>query len=173
MIDVGGAKSYIYGDDDLNTPADETFRTNVASYKVHPRYTGPNSWQTGYDVAVITTADDLPVPENQWEKVAGSKDNGFTQAGKSGTVFGYGRTAANGGSGVLYKTTLPVNDANNCQVFNVRVNPDVMVCTGYNDGSHRHLAVATAAVRTLWTEWLPGSSRGAPAAVTGTASWRG
>ncbi|ALG15084.1 trypsin-like serine protease [Kibdelosporangium phytohabitans] len=134
MIDVGGAKSYIYGDDDLNTAGDETFRTNVASYKVHPRYTGPNSWQTGYDVAVITTADDLPVPENQWAKVAGSSDSALTQPGKSGTAFGYGRTSANGGSGVLYKSTMPVNDANNCQVFNVRVNPDVMVCIGYDNG---------------------------------------
>ncbi|ONI81429.1 peptidase S1 [Actinosynnema sp. ALI-1.44] len=134
MIDVGGAKSYIYGDDDLNTAGDETFRTNVASYKVHPRYTGPNSWQNGYDVAVITTADDLPVPENQWAKVAGSGDSALTQPGKSGTAFGYGRTSASGGSGVLYKATMPVNDANNCQVFNVRVNPDVMVCIGYDNG---------------------------------------
>ncbi|WHT16446.1 serine protease [Crossiella sp. CA-258035] len=134
MIDVGGAKSYIYGDDDLTTAGDETFRTNVTSFKAHPRYTGPNSWQTGYDVAVITTADDLPVPESQWAKVAGSGDTGLTQPGKSGTVFGYGRTTSSGGSGALYKTTLPVNDAKDCQVFNVRVNPDVMVCTGYDNG---------------------------------------
>ncbi|MGW0519620.1 trypsin-like serine protease [Crossiella sp. NPDC003009] len=134
MIDATGAKSYIYGDDDLNTAGDETFRTKVTSFKAHPRYTGPGSWQTGYDVAVITTADDLPVPESQWAKVAGSGDTGLTQPDKSGTVFGYGRTSSSGGSGALYKTTLPVNDAKNCQVFNVRVNPDVMVCTGYDNG---------------------------------------
>ncbi|WP_409496691.1 trypsin-like serine protease [Amycolatopsis sp. cmx-11-12] len=134
MIDVGGAKSYLYGDDDLNTPGDETFRTPVASYKVHPRYTGPNSWQTGYDVAVITTETDLPVPESQWAKVAGSGDAGLTAPGKSGTAVGYGKTSSGGGSGVLYKTTMPVNDGNNCQVFNVRVNPDLMVCVGYDDG---------------------------------------
>ncbi|GAA2808588.1 trypsin-like serine protease [Crossiella cryophila] len=134
MIDVGGAKSYVYGDDDLTSPGGETFRTKVASHKVHPRYTGPNSWQTGYDVAVITTEDDLPVPESQWAKVAGSGDSALTAPGKSGTVVGYGKTAASGGSGVLYKTTLPVNDAKNCQVFNIKVNPDVMVCIGFDDG---------------------------------------
>ncbi|WP_433335919.1 trypsin-like serine protease [Spirillospora sp. CA-294931] len=134
MIDVGGAKSYIYGDDDLNTAGDETFKTKVASYKAHPKYTGPNSWQQGYDVAVITTEDDLPVPQSQWAKVAGSGDSALTQPGKSGVALGYGKTSSGGSSGVLYKATLPVNDANDCQVFNVRVNPDVMVCIGYNDG---------------------------------------
>ncbi|WP_229784298.1 S8 family serine peptidase [Pilimelia anulata] len=135
MIDVGGAKSYVYGDDDLTSAGDETFRTAVASYKVHPRYTGPNSWQQGYDVAVITTADDLPVPQSQWVKVAGSADSALTEPGKSGTAIGYGKTAAGGGSGVLYRTTLPINEASGCNVFGaVKVNPAVMVCIGYNDG---------------------------------------
>ncbi|GLW93413.1 trypsin-like serine protease [Actinokineospora globicatena] len=134
MIDAAGAKHYLYGDDDLNTAGDESFRTKLASYKTHPKYTGTGGWQTGYDVAVVTTEDDLPVPESQWVKVAGSGDTALTQPGKSGTAVGYGRTSANGGSGVLYKTTLPVNDATNCQVFNIRVNPDLMLCIGYDDG---------------------------------------
>ncbi|MCP2267994.1 trypsin-like serine protease [Actinokineospora diospyrosa] len=134
MIDATGAKHYLYGDDDLNTTGDETFRTKLLSFKAHPKYSGTGGWQTGYDVAVVTTEDDLPVPESQWAKVAGSGDSALTQPGKNGTAVGYGRTSANGGSGVLYKTALPVNDANNCQVFNTRVNPDLMVCIGYNDG---------------------------------------
>ncbi|HET6287961.1 MAG TPA: trypsin-like serine protease, partial [Amycolatopsis sp.] len=58
MVDTTGAKSYFYGDDDLNTPGDETFRTAVASFKTHPGYTGSGGWRTGYDVAVVTTVDD-------------------------------------------------------------------------------------------------------------------
>ncbi|WP_406294396.1 trypsin-like serine protease [Embleya sp. NBC_00888] len=134
MIDVSGDKSYLYGDDDLNTAGDESFRTKVASYKVHPRYTGPNSWQSGYDVAVVTTVDDIPVPANQWAKVAGSSDEALTRPGKSGTAIGWGKVSGSGSSGVLNKTTMPVNDAADCQVFDIRVNPDVMVCVGYNDG---------------------------------------
>ncbi|WP_433328255.1 trypsin-like serine protease [Spirillospora sp. CA-294931] len=134
MIDATGDKSYIYGDDDLNTPGDETFRTAVASFKAHPGYTGSGGWRTGYDVAVVTTVDDLPVPESQWAKVAGSGDAALTQPGKSGTSLGYGRTSSGGGSGELRKTTLPVNDPKNCQVFDIKVNGDLMVCAGYNDG---------------------------------------
>ncbi|GGS60043.1 trypsin-like serine protease [Actinokineospora fastidiosa] len=134
MVDATGAKSYIYGDDDLNTPGDETFRTAVASFKTHPGYTGSGGWRTGYDVAVVTTVDDLPVPESQWAKVAGSGDSALTQPGKSGLSLGYGKTSSGGGSGELRKTTLPVNDPNSCQVFDIRVNGDLMVCTGYNDG---------------------------------------
>lgn len=134
MIDVSGEKSYLYGDDDLNSPGDESFRTKVASYKAHPKYTGPNSWRQGYDVAVVTTADDIPVPESQWAKVAGSADAALTEPGKSGTALGYGKVAAGGSSGVLYKTTMPVNDVSRCQVFDIKVDPDVMVCAGYDDG---------------------------------------
>ncbi|MGW5049935.1 trypsin-like serine protease [Actinokineospora sp. NPDC004072] len=134
MVDTTGAKSYIYGDDDLNTPGDETFRTAVASFKTHPGYTGSGGWRTGYDVAVVTTADDIPVPESQWAKVAGSGDAALTQPGKTGVSLGYGKTSSGGGSGELRKTTLPVNDPGSCQVFDIRVNGDLMVCTGYNDG---------------------------------------
>jgi len=134
MIDSTGAKSYIYGDDDLTTPGDETFRTAVDSFKTHPRHTGSGGWRTGYDVAVVTTVDDLPVPEDQWAEVAGSGDGALTQPGKSGISLGYGKTTTSGGSGVLRETTLPVNDPGGCQVFDIRVNGDLMVCTGYNDG---------------------------------------
>lgn len=161
MIDVGGDKSYIYGDDDLNSAGDETFRTKVKEFKTHPNYSGPGGWQTGYDVAVITTEDDIPVPESQWAKVAGSGDTGLTQPGKNGTVLGYGRTSASGGSGALYKADMPVNDANNCQVFNTRVNPDLMVCIGYRDG---HVATCS------------GDSGGpftVDGFIVGTVSWGG
>lgn len=134
MIDTSGEKSYLYGDDDLNSPGDESFRTKVASYQAHPKYTGPNSWRQGYDVAVVTTEDDIPVPESQWAKVAGSADAALTEPGKSGTALGYGKVAAGGSSGVLYKATMPINDASRCQVFDIKVNPEVMVCVGYDDG---------------------------------------
>ncbi|KUF18059.1 trypsin-like serine protease [Streptomyces silvensis] len=134
MIDATGDKSYLYGDDDLNSPGDESFRTEVTSYKAHPKYSGANGWRQGYDVAVVTTADDIPVPESQWAKVAGSADAALTEPGRSGTALGYGKVAAGGSSGVLYKATMPVNDAGRCQVFDIKVNPDVMVCAGYDDG---------------------------------------
>ncbi|MEU7479799.1 serine protease [Lentzea sp. NPDC042327] len=134
MVDATGAKSYVYGDDDLNTPGDETFRTAVESFKTHPGYTGSGGWRTGYDVAVVTTADDLPVPQSQWAAVAGSGDSALTRPGGAGFSLGYGKTSSAGGSGELRKTTLPVNDPAGCQVFDIRVNGDLMVCTGYDDG---------------------------------------
>lgn len=48
MIDVGGDKSYLYGDDDLNSPGDEQWRSPVTKFTKHPNYTGPG-WKTGYD----------------------------------------------------------------------------------------------------------------------------
>ncbi|GLZ38019.1 trypsin-like serine protease [Actinokineospora sp. NBRC 105648] len=134
MIDAVGDKSYIYGDDDLNSPGDETFRTKVASFKTHPNYTGNGGWKTGWDVAVVTTADDLPVPEAQWAKVAGSGDTALSAPGKSALSLGYGKTSSSGGSGELRKTTLPINDPSGCNVFDIKVNGDLMVCSGYNDG---------------------------------------
>ncbi|TDD28701.1 trypsin-like serine protease [Actinomadura sp. KC06] len=130
MIDVTGAKSYVYGDDDLNSSGDEVFRTKVAKFVTHPQYRQANDWKKGYDVAVVTTEDDIPVPQSQWAKVAGSGDSALTQPGKSGVVLGFGKHQP----GELYTTTLPINDPNGCQVFDVRVNGEVMLCTGYDDG---------------------------------------
>ncbi|GAB3885903.1 hypothetical protein GCM10029964_049320 [Kibdelosporangium lantanae] len=134
MIDVTGDKSYLYGDDDLGSAGDELWKSKVTEYKVHPKYTGPNSWKTGYDVAIVTVADDIPVPEAQWAKFATSQDTALTQPGKQGTAVGYGKTSASGSLGVLYKTTLPINDPSTCQVFDVTVDANTMVCAGYNDG---------------------------------------
>ncbi|GAA0640313.1 hypothetical protein GCM10010174_73200 [Kutzneria viridogrisea] len=136
MIDAKGAKSYWYGSDDLNVVGSEKFRTKVTDYKVHPKYAGEGGWQTGYDVAVVTVADDLPVPQDKWAKFASSKDSALTAPGKEGTAVGYGKSTGTGSaSGVLKTTKLPINDADKvCQVFNIRVNPDLMVCAGYNDG---------------------------------------
>ncbi|WP_222853997.1 S8 family serine peptidase [Fodinicola acaciae] len=135
MIDVGGDKSYWYGSNDLNVVGSESFRTKVTDYKVHPKYTGPGSWKTGYDVAVVTVADDLPVPPEKWAKFATSADSALTQPGKQGITIGYGKSTGTGtAAGVLKKATLPINDASGCQVFDVQVNPDFMVCAGYDDG---------------------------------------
>lgn len=135
MIDVGGDKSYWYGSSDLNVVGSESFRTKVTEYKVHPKYTGTGSWKNGYDVAVITVADDLPVPQEKWAKFATSSDSALTQPGKQGLTVGYGKSTGTGtAAGVLKKATLPINAASGCQVFDVQVNPDTMVCAGYDDG---------------------------------------
>ncbi|MFI6290417.1 trypsin-like serine protease [Nonomuraea sp. NPDC050790] len=130
MIDVAGEKSYVYGDDDLTTAGDEAFRTRVDKFVTHPEYRQANDWRKGYDVAVVTTQDDLPVPRSQWARVAGSGDAALTQPGRTGIVLGFGKHQ----QGKLYSATLPVNDPGGCQVFDVSVNGDVMLCTGYDDG---------------------------------------
>ncbi|MGY0234201.1 S8 family serine peptidase [Longispora urticae] len=136
MIDVGGDKSYVYGDDDLNRPSTGEFKTRVASYKAHPGYTGSGSWQQGHDVAVITVADDLPVAAANWIKVASAANADLTRPGRQGVVLGYGQTVAGSASssGKVKKATLPINDASGCQVFNIPVDPQTMICAGYNDG---------------------------------------
>lgn len=134
MIDVGGDKSYLYGDDDLNSTGDEQWRSPVVAFTEHPNYTGPNGWQTGYDVAVVEVADDIPVPEDDWATFATSADEDLSQPGTETTTYGWGRTSGSGPLGVLHKTSLPINDADSCQVFDVRVDPATMICAGYDNG---------------------------------------
>ncbi|QSB04682.1 S1 family peptidase [Natronoglycomyces albus] len=134
MIDVSGAKSYLYGDDDLNSPGDELWRSEVVEYLPHPNYGGPNGWRQGHDVAIVTVADDIPVAPSDWVTVATSADSGLTQPGAEAFTLGFGQQSSGGASGVLMGTTLPINNHNDCQVFDVVVNPDQMICAGYNDG---------------------------------------
>ncbi|RZS39234.1 trypsin [Herbihabitans rhizosphaerae] len=134
MIDAQGEKSYLYGDDDLNTSGDETFKSKVVEFKAHPEYGGAGGWQQGHDVAVVTIADDVPISEDKFAKFATSNDSGLTQPGKEATAIGYGKTGPSGGSGKLMKTTMPINAAKDCQVFDIPVKDDQMICAGYDDG---------------------------------------
>ncbi|ADD44884.1 trypsin-like serine protease [Stackebrandtia nassauensis] len=134
MIDVGGAKSYLYGDDDLSSAGDEKWKSPVTKFTPHPDYGGSGGWRTGYDVAIVEVADDIPVPESDWAKFATSADADLSQPGRDSLTYGWGKTAANGTMGRLKKTTLPINDADSCQVFDVTVNPELMICAGYDDG---------------------------------------
>lgn len=134
MIDVGGDKSYLYGDDDLNSSGDEQWRSPVTKFTPHPSYGGSGGWRNGYDVAIVEVADDIPVPQSDWAAFATSADEDLSQPGREAETFGWGRTSASGPLGRLNKTTLPINDADSCQVFDVTVNPELMICAGYDDG---------------------------------------
>lgn len=118
MVDATGDKSYWYGSSDLNVVGSENFRTKVVEYKAHPNYSGSGGWQTGWDVAVVTVADDLPVPPEKWAKFATSGDSALTAPGKQATTIGYGKSTGTGSAaGVLKKASLPINDPSACQVL--------------------------------------------------------
>ncbi|MCE7006121.1 trypsin-like serine protease [Kibdelosporangium philippinense] len=130
--DAAGQKSFLYGLDDLN--AGGGFRTQVVEYKKHPRYV---NFDQGYDVAVVTTADDIPVRGGKYATVATSKDAGLEAPGKNGLGFGYGKKDFDDASRdvTLDKALLPiVNGAQQCQGVGAGFKAATMICAGYNDG---------------------------------------
>jgi hypothetical protein len=155
--DAAGEKSFLYGLDDLN--AGGGFRTNVVEYKKHPRYV---NFDQGYDVAVVTTADDIPVRGGKYAAVATSKDAGLEAPGKNGLGFGYGKKDFDDASRdvTLDKATLPiVNGDQVCQGVGAGFKSATMVCAGYADGR---------------TTILPGDSGGpliVDGKIIGLASW--
>ncbi|XVV01324.1 trypsin-like serine protease [Actinosynnema sp. CA-248983] len=155
--DAAGEKSFMYGLDDLNAPGG--FRTKVVEYKKHPKYV---NFDQGYDVAVVTVADDIPVRGGRYATFATSADSGLAAPGKSGLGFGYGKKDFNDTSRdvTLDKATLPiVNGDAQCQGVGAGFKSATMICAGYSDGR---------------VTILPGDSGGpllVDGKIVGVASW--
>ncbi|AJE81020.1 peptidase S1 and S6 chymotrypsin/Hap [Streptomyces albus] len=132
--DGEGAKSFFYGADDLTAPEGGT-RIDVASYTQHPKYQPPNGWQTGYDVAVVQTEQDIPVPDGGYAKFATSADEDLSRPGRSATAIGYGRTSdGENTTAHVKKAELPVVEGGGtCGSFG-NFDAAYMVCAGYADG---------------------------------------
>nr|WP_198151577.1 PKD domain-containing protein [Kibdelosporangium sp. MJ126-NF4]CEL16590.1 Chitinase [Kibdelosporangium sp. MJ126-NF4]CTQ89059.1 Chitinase (EC 3.2.1.14) [Kibdelosporangium sp. MJ126-NF4] len=134
--DGEGAKSMYYGSDDLTVAGSGT-KIAVKEYLQHPNYRPPNGWQTGWDVGIVVTETDIPVPAGyQYPRVAGSGDSALTRPGKNALLLGYGRVRDGENEfGHLKKVaSYPiVNGSNTCGSFG-SFNGDYMVCGGYQDG---------------------------------------
>lgn len=130
--DAAGEKSFLYGLDDLNSTGG--FRTKVLEYKKHPKYV---NFDQGYDVAVVTVADDIPVPGGAYAKFATSADTGSWKVGDNGLGFGYGKKDHDDASKdvTLDKATLPIVDgASKCLGVGAGFKAATMICAGYSDG---------------------------------------
>ncbi|WP_217370203.1 trypsin-like serine protease [Nonomuraea antri] len=155
--DAQGRKTFLYGLDDLN--ATGGFRTEVVEYKKHPRYV---NFDQGYDVAVVTVADDIPVPGGRYATFATSADAGLEAPGRNGLGFGYGKKDVDDASRdvTLDKATLPiVNGDQLCQGVGAGFKSATMICAGYSDGR---------------VTILPGDSGGpfiVDGKIVGLASW--
>ncbi|MFI6539798.1 trypsin-like serine protease [Nonomuraea sp. NPDC050547] len=155
--DAAGEKSFLYGLDDLN--AGGGFRTRVIEYKKHPRYV---TFDQGYDVAVVTVADDIPVPGGVYAQVATSADERLAVPGRDGVGYGYGKKDFNDTARdvTLDKATLPVVDGERlCQGVGAGFKAATMICAGYGDGR---------------VSILPGDSGGPliiDGKIVGVASW--
>jgi hypothetical protein len=90
--DAQGEKSYLYGLDDLTDEGGT--RLEVESYIQHPRYV---NFDQGYDVAVVTMKQDIPVPNGEYAEFAtsGPKYDDLNQPGKTGIGVGYEKKTHN------------------------------------------------------------------------------
>ncbi|MFI6316203.1 trypsin-like serine protease [Nonomuraea sp. NPDC050556] len=156
--DAAGMKSFLYGLDDLN--AGGGTRLTVKEYAKHPQYV---NFDQGYDVAVVTTNEDIPVPQEKWATFATSADAGSAwRVGDNGLGFGYGKKTHDDSPAdvTLDKATLPIVDgARVCTGVGAGFKAETMICAGYGDG---HITI------------LPGDSGGpliVGGKVVGVASW--
>jgi secreted trypsin-like serine protease len=147
--ELQGDKTVLYGLDDLKSAGGTQLK--AVGYQTHPNFTQP--WN-GYDVAIITTDADIPVPAGGYAKVATSADTGLETPGKDGFSLGYGKKNYddNPADVTLQKLTLPIVDSKQCTGVENGVDPRTMICAGYSDGR-----------KTV----LPGDS-GGPFVVNGT-----
>ena len=151
-----GQKSFLYGLDDLNAGGGTPI--GVTSYDTHPKYV---NFDQGYDVAVVTTDRDIPVPGGQYAKVATSADTDLNKPGKTGLGLGYGKKDFNDNTRdvTLTKFSLPIVAGSNCSGVGAGFQDATMICSGYSDG---HVTI------------LPGDSGGpliVDGKVAGVASW--
>ncbi|WP_405059001.1 PKD domain-containing protein [Kribbella sp. NBC_01505] len=130
-----GAKSMLYGSDDL-TKAGGT-KLAIKEYLQHPNYQPPNGWQQGWDVGIVVTETDIPVPAGyKYPRVASSADDTLDDPGKKALLLGYGRVRDGENEfGHLKKVeNLPLVDGRNtCGSFG-SFNDAYMICGGYADG---------------------------------------
>ncbi|MBE1462383.1 PKD domain-containing protein [Kibdelosporangium phytohabitans] len=133
--DGQGAKSMYYGSDDLTVGGGT--KIAVKEYLQHPNYSPPNGWQTGWDVGIVVTETDIPVPAGyKYPRVAASGDSALTAPGKNALLLGYGRVrdGENEFGHLKRVASYPiVNGSNTCGSFG-SFNNDYMVCGGYQDG---------------------------------------
>ncbi|SDW53302.1 Trypsin [Amycolatopsis xylanica] len=129
--ELQGTKTVLYGLDDLKSTGGT--QLNVVDYKTHPNFSQP--WY-GYDVAIITTDADIPVPAGGYAKVATSADTGLEAPGKDGFSLGYGKKNYddNPADVTLQKLTLPIVNPSQCTGVENGVDPKTMICAGYSDG---------------------------------------
>ncbi|WP_203590772.1 S8 family serine peptidase [Streptomyces sp. SID13031] len=155
--DAAGAKSFLYGLNDLN--AGGGTKVGVVDYKKHPKYV---NFDQGYDVAVVTTDADVPVPGGKYASYATSADAGLEKPGATGQGFGYGKKDFDDTARdvTLDKASLPIVDgAQVCNGVGAGFKPATMICAGYSDG---RITI------------LPGDSGGpliVQGKVIGVASW--
>ncbi|WHT23246.1 trypsin-like serine protease [Crossiella sp. CA-258035] len=154
--ELQGRKTVLYGLDDVAKPGGT--QLNVVDYKTHPSY---RHFASGYDVAVITTDADIPVPAGGYATIASSADTGLEQPGRTVFSLGYGKKSHsdNPPDASLHKLTLPIVDHRQCTGVEQGADPKTMICAGYPDGR-----------KTV----LPGDSGGplvADGKVIGVASW--
>ncbi|WBB61230.1 trypsin-like serine protease [Streptomyces sp. WMMC500] len=133
--DGAGTKTMLYGSDDLTQPGGTEIE--VEHYFQHPNYQPPNGWQTGWDVGIVVTKTDIPVPAGfEYPRVADSGDAHLTQPGNSSLLLGYGRVSDGENEfGHMRKVEdYPLVDGSNtCGSFGT-FNGRYMVCGGYADG---------------------------------------
>ncbi|WP_344431947.1 serine protease, partial [Amycolatopsis minnesotensis] len=129
--ELDGKKTVLYGLDDLKGAGGT--QLNVVDYRTHPNFTQP--WN-GYDVAIITTDADIPVPAGGYAKIATSADAGLEKPGKDAFSLGYGKKDYNDTQQdvTLHKLTLPIVDPSRCTGVENGVDPKTMICAGYADG---------------------------------------
>ncbi|SES21301.1 trypsin-like serine protease [Actinokineospora terrae] len=156
--DLEGTKTFLYGLDDLSVGTGTTL--TVKSYEKHPKYV---NFDQGYDVAVVTTNEDIPLSQDKWAKFATSADAGNVwKVGDSALSIGYGKKTHddNPADVSLDKQNFPiVNGDSVCQGVGAGFKSAYMICAGYPDGR---------------STILPGDS-GGPLVVNGrlvgVASW--
>ncbi|GAA2974910.1 trypsin-like serine protease [Actinokineospora diospyrosa] len=156
--DLAGTKTFLYGLDDLAVGTGTTL--TAKSYEKHPKYV---NFDQGYDVAVVTTNEDIPLSPDKWAKFATSADAGNVwKVGDSALSIGYGKKTHDDSPAdvSLDKQNFPiVNGDSVCQGVGAGFKSAYMICAGYPDGR---------------STILPGDS-GGPLVVNGklvgVASW--
>ena len=125
--DLPGKKSYVYGLDDFDSG--EGFVTEVVDFERPPEY---GSWSGGWDGAVVTVADDIPVKDGKFATFATSADSDLTKPGAKGTAVGYGRTYdGDNETSALKKAPIPVVEDSQCSsVGGISYDPETMYCGG-------------------------------------------
>ena len=129
--DAEGEKSFAYGLDDLNEG--QIRKIPVVEYLKHPKYV---NFDQGYDVAVVTTGEDIPVPDGGFARVATSADADLTKPGKAAYGLGYGKKSVNDSPAnvELHRGDLPLVDATDCSQGGLQVDGELMLCTGTETG---------------------------------------
>ncbi|CCH30240.1 S8 family serine peptidase [Actinosynnema sp. NPDC047251] len=131
----GDPKYLVYGRDDLADTATGS-RVEVEEYRTHPDYNPGDGWRTGYDVAVIFTRTDIPVPAGtSFPAIARSGDT--LPLGTRGTAIGYGKTDSQDAqrNSKLREVVLPTVEDQNCKNINSQFDARYMFCDGYGTGT--------------------------------------